>query len=74
MEKKTKGKKDIMFCIETFNDLDETKVHIEGGTVDIMSVVAMAMFRDKDLMDMMVAIVSSVQKFQLIEGVENRDN
>lgn len=71
---KTKGNKDITFCIESFNDLDETKVHIEGGVVNIMAILAMAMLKDKDLMDMMLTVVSSVQKIQLMEGAENRNN
>jgi len=72
--KKTKGKKDITFCIETFNDLEDTKVHIEGGTLDIMTIVGMALMRDEDLMDMFTAIVSASKHYKSIENTRSSEN
>lgn len=74
MEEKTKGEKDVTFCIETFNDMDDTKVHIEGRVVDIMTIVGMAVLRDDDLMNMFESIVDAAKKYKLYEQTMNNQN
>lgn len=74
MKERTKGKKDVTFCIETFNDMDDTKVHIEGTILDIMTIVGMAVLKDDDLMNMLDSIVNAAKKYKLYEQTMNNQN
>jgi hypothetical protein len=74
MNEHVKGKSDVTFCIETFNDLKTTKVEVSGNVLELMTVFGAALIQDKDLMDLVTTIVMSSKEFEQIEKLTPSNN